>query len=253
MSKPHLILLLDAPLMAFGGVAVDSYGRTDPFPSASLLTGLIGNALGYDRTEGEKLQALQDRLVYAVRIDQPGLPLMDYQNAELFAKDEGWTTRGVPEGRNRVSPSYTADARILRRTGKLVKRMTHQRYRHFWADRVVRVALRLEPAEAPPTLDDVAAALDAPARPLFIGRKPCLPSGPILAGRAEASNARAALETLAPYATLGDVELFWPDGEGGDATSLNAFNHTGRRDWTSGVHGGWERWKRGMIAAGTAP
>ena len=31
-------------------------------------------------------------------------------------------------------------------------------------------------------LDDLAAALDRPARPLFIGRKPCLPAGRLVAG-----------------------------------------------------------------------
>ena len=236
MKKAHLILSFDAPIMSFGGVVVDNFGYTDPFPSASMLAGLIGNALGYDRAEGERLQVLQDRLVYAARVDRPGLPLMDFQTAAIAKDDKGWTTRGEPEGR--------AGGEI---------RGKHIRYRHYWADRVVRVALRLEPADGPPDLDEISAALVAPARPLFIGRKPCLPSAPILADRVEASSAVGALELLTPFSTGELVELFWPDGEDGVSMPLKAFDHTGRRDWVSGVHGGWERWNRGVLAVGMAP
>src|SRR5690606_26406243 len=56
------------------------------------------------------------------------------------------------------------------------------RQRYYRADARVIVALRLEPSEVSPTLDGVASALDHPARPLFIGRKTCLPSAPLLAG-----------------------------------------------------------------------
>ena len=56
------------------------------------------------------------------------------------------------------------------------------------------VALTLDPAEAVPTLDQLAAALDHPARPLFIGRKTCLPSTPVrLDGPLPATDATAAL------------------------------------------------------------
>ena len=47
----HLILNLEAPLMAFGGETIDNHGVTRRFPSASMLTGLFANALGWRRTE----------------------------------------------------------------------------------------------------------------------------------------------------------------------------------------------------------
>ena len=46
MTKRHLILRLDAPLMSFGGIAIDQFGVIDTWPHSSLLTGLIGNAWG---------------------------------------------------------------------------------------------------------------------------------------------------------------------------------------------------------------
>src|SRR3546814_4484691 len=62
------------------------------------------------------------------------------------------------------------------------------------ADAMVLVALKLEPAEEAPTGDDLADALDRPARPLFIGRKNCAPAAPILAGRVTASDLGDALQ-----------------------------------------------------------
>ena len=66
----HLILALESPLMAFGGETIDNLGVIRWFPSASMLTGLLANALGWRRIERERHQRLQDRLVFAARIDR---------------------------------------------------------------------------------------------------------------------------------------------------------------------------------------
>ena len=42
MTPRWLVLRFDAPLMAFGSVAVDQVGPVRDFPAASMLTGLIG-------------------------------------------------------------------------------------------------------------------------------------------------------------------------------------------------------------------
>ena len=99
MTMPHLVLRFDAPMMSFGGVVIDNLGVSDAWPSASLLAGLIGNALGFRRTDRDALQDLQDRLVFACRADQEGEQLRDFQTAELLHREKGWTTRGQPEGR----------------------------------------------------------------------------------------------------------------------------------------------------------
>lgn len=239
MTTPHLILRLDAPLMSFGGVTVDNYGRSDAFPSTSLVTGLIGNALGYDRTEGDRLDALQARVVHAVRVDRAGWPMMDYQTVALSSDDKGWTTRGKPEGRGGGS----ADG-------------THIRERDYWADRIVMVALRVKPSlgfEGAPDLDRIAAALSEPARPLFIGRKPCLPVSPLLAGRVDAPNAVAALEAWPLADGFDDVArhvAWWLQNETGslpaDARSITVY---GRKNWRSGVHGGEQVWVEGRVTA----
>ena len=130
----HLLIRLEAPLMAFGGETIDNYGVIRDFPAASMLTGLLANALGWRRIERKRHQRLQDRLVFAARIDREpagGVRLTDFQTAKLEKDDRGWTTRGVPEGRAGGANTYDAP---------------HLRYRDYFADMRVTVALRLEPA-----------------------------------------------------------------------------------------------------------
>ena len=118
----HLILNLESPLIAFGGETIDNLGIIRWFPATSMLTGLLANALGWRRTERERHQQLQDRLIFAARIDREpagGVRMTDFQTARLGARDAGWTTRGQPEGRGRrreyVRGSPPAVSRLLRR------------------------------------------------------------------------------------------------------------------------------------------
>ena len=226
----HLILNLEAPLMAFGGETIDNLGVIRPFPAASMLTGLLANALGWRRVERQRHQDLQDRLVFAARIDREprgGLGLQDFQTAAINNTERSWTTRGHPEGRG--GGTY----------------QNHLRYRDYYADTRVTVALRLEPADREPTLDSLEEALQEPARPLFIGRKPCLPSAQMFAGFGDGETALAAL--LAFPIGAGDtgrptVRALWPDGEGAPEIEPNrTYMLTDQRNWVSGLHGGG-RW-----------
>ena len=238
----HLIVSLEAPLMAFGGETIDNYGVIRWFPSASMLTGLLANALGWRRIEREQHQRLQDRLVFAARIDREpatGVRLTDFQTAQLSKKDQGWTTRGVPEGRAGGAATYDAP---------------HLRYRDYFADMRVSVALRLEPEEENPTLDNLAAALQEPARPLFIGRKPCLPSGSLFGGFVQGDTALAAL-LATPLATdippAVTIRALWPDGEGeAEITPSRSYMLTDQRNWLSGLHGGGRLVCEGTIEHG---
>ena len=173
----HLILTLEAPLIAFGGETIDNRGVVRNFPARSMLTGLIANALGWDRTEGARLDALQARINFAAVRLREGARRQDYQTARLFEGDAGWTTHGAPEGRSK-SPSFSWDRDWETARGTSAKSLTHQRFRDFDADALVLVALALTEG-GDPDLSTVAAALARPERPLFVGRKPCLPSGPI--------------------------------------------------------------------------
>jgi CRISPR system Cascade subunit CasD len=227
-----LLMTLEGPLMAWGDEIVDARGKIRRFPGASSLTGLLANALGWTRGMREHHQRLQDRLRFAVRRDRPGQPVADFQTAQLGANDRGWTTRGVWEGRAGGAATYESP---------------HIRYRDFEADAALTVALRLEPPNEAPTLDDLAAALDAPARPLFLGRKPCLPSRPLLAPEpsrrfAEAADAFEAAARALPSADDPDEQEDGPQLVGpamaDPPAGFRRFFVADERNWLSGVHGG---------------
>lgn len=236
----HLLMRLRAPLIAFGGETIDNFGVIRDFPALSMVTGLVASALGWDRSEAQKHNQLQARIVMGARLDADGARLVDYQTALLYKDDAGWTSLGRPEGRNKESPSYVPlpDGR---------KGLTLQRYRHYHADMNVLVALRLLPAGENPTLDDLAAALDRPARPLFVGRKNCLPTDRLMEGWVEADNILSALQFAVPDLPH-DVRAQWPDGEGhlpGQQDRL--LDVCDERNWTSGVHGGWRPVREGLL------
>lgn len=194
MAPTHFVLLrLEAPLMAFGGPMVDQIGRTRPFPGQAQITGLLANALGWDHRDFAALQALQARLRFAAAVVDAGQIFRDYQTVDLGQRHltgTGWTTRGRPEHRAGASGDTT-----------------HIRYRWFVADGRVLVALTLVPADPAPDLKDLAAALRHPARPLFIGRKPCLPTAPILLCEVEAVDASAALRVGLDRLATDDARL----------------------------------------------
>jgi CRISPR system Cascade subunit CasD len=238
----HLLMRLRAPLIAFGGETIDNFGVIRDFPALSMVTGLLANAMGWDRGDDARHNRLQERLVMGARLDDGGKRLVDYQTALIYQDDAGWTTHGKPEGRQ-TSPSYSTMPN--RRKG-----LTLQRYRHYHADMNALLALRLQAADESPTLDDLAAALDKPARPLFIGRKNCLPTDRLMAGWVEADNILDALQKALPPVP-DKARIQWPEGEGQLPGQYQ--NHSqdvcDERNWTSGVHGGWRPVYEGVLPA----
>ena len=228
MSFQWLHLRFAAPLLAFGGVAIDQVGPTREFPSASALAGFLANALGLRREEGARHQALQDRLIFGALSVVPEdriapLVVTDTQNAKLEKSDKGWTTWGVPE--SRAGNTYDSP---------------HRRRRDYLADHDTRVVLRLAPGDGP-MLSDLAKALDRPARPLFVGRKPCLPASRVLVGSVEGATACAALRKLGIAG-----RAIWPD-EGNGLENAMRHDVADLRNWHSGLHGGSRIMMKGRI------
>ncbi len=230
----HLILTLEGPLSAFGAEMVDARGPVRDWPGASLLTGLLANALGLTRGQRDAHARLQERLDFAIRIEREGTRLRDFQTAQLGQSDQGWTTRGAPEGRAGGAGTYKSP---------------HIRERDYLADALVTVALVLQPAAEPPSLDELAAALTEPARPLFLGRKPCLPSRPIFGGFIAADDTLAAVrlaERPDGWASP-DPYLVAPERPGLPTAWERVFV-TDERNWISGAHGGERIFRRGLAS-----
>lgn len=225
--------------MSFGAPIVDNFGKIQDFPGLALLTGLLGNALGYDHREVDALTRLQDRLRYAVRVDQLGTKITDFQTVALgqeFLVGTGWTTQGRVEGRAGASSTET-----------------HIRYREYWADRVVTVALTLVPPHEAPDLQQIAEALDEPERPLFLGRKTCLPASPILLGRTRAPGLLDALSEAPPLQRAPEEEEYlpawWPADEPAQVDS-RVISVIDERDWGNQVHTGRRLMRHGRVRIG---
>lgn len=236
-----LVLRLDAPLMSFGGVAIDQVGPVRDFPATSMLTGLIGNAFGWHWSDSVAHQTMQDRLVFAALCEREGVPLTDTQNALLNKNDKSWTTYGKPEGRDGGAKSYEAPRRRLR---------------DYHADSSVIVVLRLDQPSESPTLDAVASALDRPARPLFLGRKPCLPSRPLLDREPiRWIIAETAHEALCKVPCEGrKLRGLWPLGQGpdkGDGID-RVVDLADMRNWRTGLHVGSRQIVEGRISPVTS-
>lgn len=247
-----LILRLDAPLVSFGGVMIDQHGVIDRFPGHALLTGLIGNALGWRHGDGERLQELQARLRLAARWDVAPTRIVDYHTVDLsqpkmvgYANLEmrgdpkgGWTTQGLVEWRDGASGLST-----------------HQRYRHFWADGLMTVVLALV-GDDEPTVEQVSQALQRPARPLFLGRKTCLPARPLLDPNnaiLEGETLRGILARVPLWQRNGEpnpdgrpVEACWPAGDGEGEHNRVA----DRRDWISNLPTGSTLRIEGLLGGG---
>jgi len=227
----HLLIRLSSPLIAFGGETIDNFGVIRDFPALSMVTGLIANALGWDRGDDALHNRLQERLRLGTRLESLGSRLTDFQTAQLGAADKAWTTWGAVEERRGGAASYDSP---------------HLRYRDYHVDLMALLAVRLEPADDSPTLEEVARALDRPQRPLFIGRKPCMPIGRLVAGWVDAESVLQALQ-LAPLANGSHgLRAQWPDGEG-QLPGDRQVDVCDERNWTSGVHGGWRPVREGLI------
>ncbi len=224
--------------MSFGTTAVDHRRPVQPWPAASMLTGLLANALGWDRADAAQLDRLQTRLRWAARIDRPGQPLNDFQTAQLAKDDKGWTTRGVVEVRDGGPDTYKSP---------------HLRSRDYRADASVLVALRLDAADEAPTLEAIAFALDYPARPLFLGRKGCLPATRLSLGLVEADDAVLALHTmpgLPDGASSNSAAIYFNSGAAPPGEGLRVHHTSDERRFALDVHAGrqqvFERPARGL-------
>ena len=251
---PFLLLDLEAPMSSFGGEVVDDRGVVRDYPAQSMITGLLGNALGIDRADSDALDSLQSRIVHAAALVRAGHRRRDYQTARLFENEIGWTTQGNPEGRAK-SKSFSWDIQYEAARDERRKSLTHQRYRDYDMDTRTLVAVSLLPKESGPDIEKVACALRSPSRPLFIGRKACIPSRPVLRHTVEAVDILTAIALAMNDCGFNSARVQWSaesalrstrERETESSDSSIPYTLTGRielvicdeRRHANGVHGG---------------
>lgn len=225
--RTFLALDLDAPLMAMGGPRLDGRPQGYRIPTKAMITGLVANAAGVDRTDIGYLQALQDGLGMACAVLRPGEEMVDYQTADLTTPHMG----GVD---NR---SWSPSGKVFRRAGGTeTKSGRRQQWRPYVANAHVMVVL-WQVGELPISLEAAAAALDEPARFLFLGRKCCPPGGPISMGLLEADTPAEALSQAA--GTLRIAEFVLPLDVANPPTGNWSIERvSGERNWTVDRHTG---------------
>lgn len=221
--EPVVLLRFEAPMMSFGAARIDAYDRAGAIPTASMITGIFGCALGIPRRESNRLQEMQDAMRVSVAILRQGRVVEDYQTADLgkpFLRGPMWTVEGVPV--ERAGSSITD---------------TRQQWRQYIADGCVLAAVALGNA-FPVPVKDLQQAMEYPAHPLCIGRVTCPPAGMIWQGLCEG-------EMLDALRMAGQaVEYVLPvtdyPPEMGDLLMTVA----GRKDWKLDRHVGAETYVR---------
>ncbi|MEU7890630.1 type I-E CRISPR-associated protein Cas5/CasD [Microbispora bryophytorum] len=147
-----LVLRLAAPLQSWGEHSVFSNRDTLRFPTRSGLIGLLAAAQGVQR--GQPLHDF-DELRFTVRIDRPGVRMVDFHTIG------GGRERGVPtaEGKQRSQETATMVTR-----------------RQYLADAVFTVAIE----GTAQRISELAEALRRPHWHPYLGRRSCPPDQPLL-------------------------------------------------------------------------
>ncbi|MBN2676779.1 MAG: type I-E CRISPR-associated protein Cas5/CasD [Anaerolineaceae bacterium] len=164
-----IYLILEGPLQSWGDNGRWVIRDTASEPTKSGIIGLLGCALGIHDDQG--LADLSQSLKMGVRCDQPGTRLEDYQT--------------VHEG------VWAADRKIkINATSK--KPETVVSWRYYLADAVFLVALQGEKD----LIDRLADALQKPVWPYYLGRRSCVPTRPVFAGKEDRKDLIDALKNF---------------------------------------------------------
>jgi len=194
-----LLFQLQAPLAAWGDVAVGQYRGSRDAPGNAALVGLLGAALGVLRTDEPAHVGLRDGYGFAVGTVAAGQLLRDYHTAQVPGRSD---LKGRPHRTRRDELS------VPKHQLNTILSTRDYRQNAAWA-----VAAQALPG-APYSLEALARALREPRFVLYLGRKCCPPAAPLAPLVAEADSAHAA---LAAYLAANDPpvtlhSLAWADG-----------------------------------------
>jgi len=175
MGKPVLLLRLEGPLQSWGVRSRWDVRDTAPDPTKSAVVGLLGCALGYP-TANPRLEELDRGLRFGARVESAGRVIEDYQTITGFLP--------TADGKYRHSGVKTAVSLERLSSGPRADPTTIISPRSYLEDASFLVALE-ETGTAPGLLSQCAVALRAPAWPVYLGRKACVPTRPVFEALSE--------------------------------------------------------------------
>jgi CRISPR system Cascade subunit CasD len=155
MMRDYLVIRLYGPLASWGEIAVGESRHSADHPSRSALLGLLGAALGVNRSDEAGQQALAQGYRFAIKLIRPGFPLRDYHTVQ------------APSQQRKVT-YYTRRQELMDKS-KVGTLLSSREYR---CDSIVLVAIQAE-IDAPASLEKLVEHLKYPVFPLYLGRKSC--------------------------------------------------------------------------------
>ena len=162
-KKQFLVLRLEGHLQSWGENAKWDFRDSSTMPTKSGIAGLLGCAMGAERGS-EVLTELARSITVATRADRPGVKFVDFQTVQ---GDPLMAATGKPKttGNTILSPhAYLQDACFTVFIDTTAE----------WRDRIVK-------------------SLENPQWCMYLGRKNCVPSRPILARTVEYEDMMQAL------------------------------------------------------------
>lgn len=121
-----LTIKLTAPLQAYGNEASFERRTSWPAPSKSAVVGMIAAALGM-RREDERIKSLND-LAYAVRVDQIGKTMTEFQTVEWKPGNRKLTYRDHYQDAVYVAAVGSEDEELI---GKIEYALRHPRFQLY--------------------------------------------------------------------------------------------------------------------------
>lgn len=202
-----LLFRLYAPLASWGDVAVGEFRPTHGYPGRSALLGLIGAALGVERSDEDGHRRLDEALAFAVAVHSEGALLRDYHTAQV---------PGAAALKKR--PHRTRADELTLPRHELNTILSSRDYRQ---DAVSIAGACLRAGHIAPELETILTALQRPRFNLYLGRKACPPALPLSPQVVEADTFRAAIAT-AVFPALDElpgvalpsapIRVSWEDG-----------------------------------------
>ena len=212
---------LAAPIASLSGPRIDTVGDGLPVPTRSMVTGIIGAALGISYDQPQVLQKLQDTTRLAIVVHRAGTVIRDYQTVRM----------ALP---HMTGPMWWNDGKrlgVMERAG-LDPDRTITGERPLTCDYDATVVVELL-QDAPFSIDQILAALRNPVFPLCIGQRSCLPSKPIAGQPLSATQLADGISMVGSGVVYLPVECAQPGNFGDLYVSIPA-----GRDWQTRQHGG---------------
>lgn len=185
-ERSTLLLRLEGPMQSWGDGSRFQLRRTADAPTKSGVLGMLLCACGVSRSEADAHLERLRPLRFAVRVDRPGVRGWDYHTA------------GAGYG------ILSAEG-VVKQTASTKEPETLLSRREYLFDASFAAGLEGEPE----VIDRLAASLQDPVWPVFLGRKSCVPATPVLV---RAARKEALLEALATVPWHGCGTAYPPEG-----------------------------------------